>query len=721
MAVRPALLAAAVLAVPAAAQAPPPTASPAAQTPPPTAAQAAQSSPPDTGAIAAQPRLAGWLADRAAQDVTQSLWWLDPDARDAAGPATLTEAARAAPGWLALAAPGNGSLALITHHGRARPQLGINGIALPGQAPLLAALGDADLLLGSGPAVGPAAAAAAGSLSLDLRRPDATLAGAGEFGAGGFGSRRLLGRLDLPLAAGVRLGIGGQLHHDQGWLANVSTGERLNRGQRAGLSALVDLDLTPGLKWGLSASYHRSQAGNLPASACDPGAPSRCGGRFIASPATTTLAFDAPGLWGPISADLARLPLGQRGDLQLYGSDLAWEAGRISVLVHNGFGRQGGRLALDPGGQAQVARTSATGQQHRIELLAEFNILRLGLEAGVDDSRETRTAADTAAANTAAGRIIADRRISQQHSNRHIAARASWQASGRLELAGEVRLSDTDVRLTLEDRRPGCAPCLAIPGLARQRASLLTGEASAGFAAGDVLLFTRSVRTARLPGWNLLARDAAGLAALPRETGWHHEAGVKGDLWGQRLRVNAALFVDRTRAPVSPLLGIDPTAMVDAGRALMRNHGLDLWAAARPLPRLELAGSLAVQQARWQGAAPAGGPPRPLYAPDVSAGVSAAWHQPLAGAGADLVPRVGARWRSAMQVAMAGLPGAAGGLAAAGWQVDAALQLDVREGGWLASLECENCLNQTMVDGAVAGRLVLNRPRWWQLRLLRRF
>jgi iron complex outermembrane recepter protein len=661
--------------------------------------------------VGAQPRLTGWQADRAAQDATASLWWLDPDLRDSGGPGTPADGMRAAPGWLALAGPGNGTAALITHHGRARPQIAINGITLPGQAVLLPALGDTDLLLLEGPGD-----AAAGRVQLDLRRPGEALAGAGEFAAGAFGSRRLVGRLDVPLAKGAALGLAGQWQHDLGWLTNVTTGERLNRGLRAGGSAMLDLDLAPGLSWIVSASYHNSRAGNLPASVCDPLLPARCAGRFIASPATTQLAAAAPGLWGPISADLDRLPLGQRAELQLYGSRLSWELGRFSLALANGVSRQTGQLGLDLAGTGQAARINLAGQQHRLDLALDFNVLRLGLEAGISTERETRLAADTSA-----GQVLADRRIGQKQVGRHVAARVQWQATGRLELAAGARLTDADVALDLADRRAVCAPCLAAPGSSRQQAQLLTADASAGLAMGEALLFIRTARTERLVGWNLLARTSADLAALPQERGWHHEAGVKADLFGQHLRLNAAAFIDSTRAPVSPLLGFDPAAAVNPGTAVIRNQGLDIWASARPVPALELAGSLALQRARWQDGPPPAGPARPLFAPDASASLQAAWHQPLVGAGATLVPRLGARWRSAMAVAAGPVAGAPAGVAPAGWQITAAVQLAIPDGGWLVSLECENCLDQTMVDGAVAGAAVLNPPRWWQLRFLRRF
>jgi hypothetical protein len=228
-------------------------------------------------------------------------------------------------------------------------------------------------------------------------------------------------------------------------------------------------------------------------------------------------------------------------------------------------------------------------------------------------------------------------------------------------------------------------------------------------------------RSARLPGWNLLARSTAELALMPDETCWHHQAGVKADLWDGRARMDASGFVARTRGLVSPLLGIGPLAMAVAAtqRRDMRNHGVDVVLSARPLVQLELSATLGWQQARWTGAVPAGGPNRPLYAPDTTASLSAAWRQSLVGTGSVLVPRVAARWRSSMAVGPA--LGLTDGISSGGWQVAAALQLEIPDGGWLMSLECENCLDQTLTDGAVVGLPTLNPPRWWQLRFTRRF
>ncbi|WP_164158068.1 hypothetical protein, partial [Sandarakinorhabdus rubra] len=124
---------------------------------------------------------------------------------------------------------------------------------------------------------------------------------------------------------------------------------------------------------------------------------------------------------------------------------------------------------------------------------------------------------------------------------------------------------------------------------------------------------------------------------------------------------------------------------------------------------------------------PAGLPTRPLFAPDAAAGLSAAWRQPLPGTGAILVPRLALDWRSSMAVAAGDVVSADGrghldgGMAPGGWQVAAALQMEIPDGGWLMSLECSNCLDRALVDGAVAGLPVLNAPRWWQIRFVRRF
>ena len=676
----------------------------------------------------AWPRLEGRWLGRLATDVPAALWWAGPAQRDAAGPDTLAEALNTVPGLVVTPAPGNGTAALIVRHGRSEPDVACGPVAQPGAPMLLAGLFDTDLLL-----VAPAGGlgGAAGDISLSLRRPGMALAGMGEFAAGAFGSRRALARIDVPVTKGVRLGLAGNLHHDLGWLNNTTTGEQLNRGLRAGLAGTLDIDLAPALSLALTSLYTRSKAGNLPAFACDPNAPARCDGRFAS---TGQRGQAPPASWGPISADLAAQPLGQRSALTSHDLRLVHQGQRLRLELVGRWARQTGHLGLDladgrrlaalavpaglaSGGYGLIARTD--DETRAVALTGEADLGRLTLRggAGYSSGSNRRDQADTLA-----GTVLADRRIGQDRDSLHGFAQALLEPAGGLAIEAGLRVDRQTLTLAVADRRTGCAPCLIPSGPARQRGTLVTPEFAVSWRTSpQLLIFVRSARSARLAGWNLLARTTAELAALPAESGWQHTAGLKVELWPGRLRLDATGFVASTRALVSPLFGIDPLAMAANPRLDMKNHGLDVVAEARPLDGLELAATIGLQRARWQGAWPAGAPPRPLYAPDTTASLSAAWRQPLAGTGSVLVPRIAARWRSRMAVAAGPVVGLADGIAPGGWQVAAALQLEIPHGGWLVSLECENCLDRTLTDGAVAGLATLNPPRWWQLRFTRRF
>jgi iron complex outermembrane receptor protein len=657
----------------------------------------------------AQPRLEGRWLGLAAGDAPAALWWAGPAQRDAAGPDTLGEALASVLSLILTPAPGNGTAALIVRHGRSQPDLHFGPVAQPGAPLLLAGLFDHDLLL-----VAPAGGldGAAGDISLSLRRPGDRLAGMGEFAAGAFGSRRALARIDVPVGKGVRLGLGGHVQHDLGWLRNTTTGERLNRGLRAGLAGTLDIDLAPTVSLALTSLYARSKAGNLPAFACDPTAPATCDGRFASTG----------------SADLVGQPPGQRADVALHDLRLVHAGETLRLELIGTLARQTGQLGLDLGQSSRLAAPLAAGygliarsveENQGLDLIAQAAVGALTVRAGAGFSA-AQTRRD--AIDTLAGVVLADRRLRQDRDSVHGFGQLRLDAGHGLALEAGVRVDRQTLALAATDRRTGCAPCLAPAGPARQEQTLVTPEFALSWAPSPRWrLFARSARSARLPGWNLLARNSAELALLPAETGWHHQAGVKADLWDGRVRVDASGFAARTRGLVSPLLGIDPLAMAVAAteRRDMRNHGIDVVVNARPLEQLQLMATLGWQQARWTGTVPAGGPNRPLYAPDATASLQVAWRQPLVGTGSVLVPRVAARWRSAMAVGPA--LGLADGISPGGWQVAAALQLEIPDGGWLMSLECENCLDQTLTDGAVVGLPTLNPPRWWQLRFTRRF
>ncbi|WP_353218036.1 hypothetical protein [Sandarakinorhabdus sp.] len=647
-----------------------------------------------------------------------------PD-RDQNGAATLPDILRTVPGLRITAAPGNGTGLLAVDHGRAQPGVTVGGIGLPGTLPINLGLPDLAAVAVAAPSgldFGPVGSA--GVLSLTLRRPGSALAGAGEFAAGGFGSRRALAQLDVPLVGGIRLGIGGHLHHDLGWLRSTRTGEMLNRSQRAGVVAALDIDVAADLTLAVDGVYQHNRDGNLPAFACDPLAPATCNGRFASTAIRSSVMPGSGAGWGAISPDLARQPLGQRAELALSSAELAWRPDRFSVSLQAGIARQINRLGLDlrggsPGSYGLIARGASEHRQLAITAGAVFGAVTINLAAGWQGDDQARDQADTDA-----GTVLADRAIGQRRDAVYAAAAVQAAlADDRLQLNAGLRLNDEKLALTVRDRRAGCAPCLRAAGADRQQRQLLTPDFGLSWQQGDAVIFARSARTARLPGWNLLARTSSELQALPAETGWHHSAGVSYALPSGGLRLDMRGFAANTNALISPLLGIDPIAMALAAGVQqdMTNHGIDVTVAARPVSQLQMSGTFAWQQARWDGPIPAGAPARPLYAPDMTASLSAAWTQTLVGAGANVVPRLTLDYRSAMTVAAAPVPGAPGGIAPAGWQVAAAVQLEIPGGGWLASLECRNCLDRTLVDGAVAGLATLNPPRWWQIRFLRRF
>ena len=661
----------------------------------------------------AQPRLEGRWLGLAASDAPAALWWAGPAQRDAAGPDTLGKALASVPGLILTPAPGNGTAALIVRHGRSQPDVPFGPVAQPGAPLLLAGLFDHDLLL-----VAPAGGlgGAAGELSLSLRRPGDRLAGLGEFAAGAFGSRRVLARIDVPVSKGMRLGLGAHVQHDLGWLHNTTTGERLNRGLRGGLAGTLDIDLAPTLSLALTSLYARSKAGNLPAFVCDPNAPATCDGRFASTG----------------SPDLGAQPPGQRADVALHDLRLVHQREALRLELIGTLARQTGQLGLDLGQSSRLANPVAAGygliarsveENQGLDLIGQAQVGALTVRAGAGfNAAQTRRDA----IDTLAGAVLADRQLRQDRDSVHGFGQLRLEAGHGLALEAGVRVDRQTLTLAVSDRRTGCAPnampCLAPAGPARLERTLFTPELALSWAPSPHLrLFARSARSARLPGWNLLARSTAELVLMPDETGWHHQAGVKAELWNGRMRLDFSGFAARTRALVSPLLGIDPLAMAVAAaqRRDMRNHGVDVVVSARPLVQLELSATLGWQQARWTGVVPAGGPNRPLYAPDTTASLSAAWRQSLVGTGSVLVPRVAARWRSAMAVGPA--LGLTDGISPGGWQVAAALQLEIPDGGWLMSLECENCLDQTLTDGAVVGLPTLNPPRWWQLRFTRRF
>jgi hypothetical protein len=592
-----------------------------------------------------------------------------------------TEALRTQPALVAVPAPGNGAALRITSRGLgdqsplalADPAVvvAIDAVPLPGRAASNLLLPDATgLRFDSMPGTAQGRSSLAGTLHINLARPGERLAGFGEFVAGAFGRRLVRGAIDIPFSTGVGVRLEGALDHDNGWLPNPATGERLNDARSAALRGAISLAITPKLSWDLGAMWWRQEADALPGIAA------------ANSPFSQQRTPLAPAFAGLLAPPRAGLPLGQRSDDQLYSSQLEWRSGALRLAWIAGWFSGQQRLVADYGGPLLVGTGRTTQSTQELRATAQLAGDWLALVAGVlrrDERGSTDLASLSGSATLAADRRLDDRVLA-------IDAYAELAATlGALDLAAGLRHTDEDRTL----------------GNVAADARAWSPSLKAQWVLGDASLFATAARGFSGAGWVLAPPGSADAPAIrPATTAWTLRGGVRTALANDRLLLEMAAFRVRGEGAAGALL------------APLTSHGVELAAEWRPTTRLHLDGRLAWQRARLEGIGPA------IAAPDWTGSVSARWDWPLPAAGITLSPLASAQYRSRMAL------GDGSQSAPAVLDTQAALQARTLDGHWLASIECSNCLNTTIIQSAapgLPGALVRAAPRRWQFRLRRDF
>jgi iron complex outermembrane receptor protein len=119
-----------------------------------------------------------------------------------------------------------------------------------------------------------------GAINVILRQPGKDFGGYAEVGYGRFDRKLALGSLDLPFHEDVAIKVSGFWQNDDGFVKNVTTGERLNDDDGYGVRIGARVKITPDINWNGSYAHIAANGESILNFRCNPANPSDCKGRF---------------------------------------------------------------------------------------------------------------------------------------------------------------------------------------------------------------------------------------------------------------------------------------------------------------------------------------------------------------------------------------------------------------------------------------------------------
>ena len=484
-----------------------------------------------------------------------------------------------------------------------------------------------------------------GAINVIMREPGDTLGGYAEIGYGSFNQIIARGSIDLPVTDTLSVKLSGYWQNDDGYVRNVTTGERLNDDDGWGVRLGIRGELSDRVTWTGSYAHIVADGENVLNFTCNPAVPTECDGRF----ATTGLR-EANGLsqFAPLVirgrkaqygqqnhavSDLitSRLAIDIGDDAQLsfitgyisltqqFGVDFFDGRGGPSLAVPRppvrGFPR-GGFTILNDGQHEQVT------QEIKLNGSAGDGLIDYVVGAYYYQEDNRTDFADVFSIFTGApgglGLLLGDRTLRNDTTAYAAYAQADLNL-GQFTLTAGIRYTDETKTFLITDNRPSCndgtleATCLdnanmnAPSGVripTRQTARIWTPRFAINWQPNDdMLFFASATRGFKSGGWNARGTVASQLLPFGPERVWSYEVGTKLDLFDRRVRINVTGF----RMDVSGLQ--TPSALVAQNGAITfltrnfadyRNQGIELELSIRPATGLLLYANVGYQDDEYR-------------------------------------------------------------------------------------------------------------------------
>jgi iron complex outermembrane receptor protein len=498
-----------------------------------------------------------------------------------------------------------------------------------------------------------------GAINVILREPGDELGGYGEITYGRYDQKRIRASIDVPVADTLFVKVSGYWQDDDGYVKNVTTGDRLNDDDGWGARLAFRGELSDTVSWNGSYAHIEANGENILNFTCNPANPSDCKGRFATTGLREAKTITPSPFPVPIAGRKANYGQGQRSQTELVTSNFEFEPFEgATVNLITGFislrqqfaldffdGRSSPSIAVGNAGNPLVRRLAPGGfdiindgkhEQFTQEVKLNADLLddRVSLVAGLyylhEDNRTDF--ADVLGLSNTGALLLADRILRNQTTAYAAYAQVDFNLTEQLQVTAGIRYTDEAKEFSVRDNRPvratnaaGRALCGTNPAAAptalciddvnliaptgapiprRQTARLWTPRFAANFRPNDdLLIFASATRGFKSGGWN--ARESSPVRLLPfgPEKVWNYETGFKADLLDRRVRFNlTGFYLDvADLQTISGFTNPDGTlAFINRNFADYRNKGIEAELTLAPLPGLSLYANIGYQDDKYR-------------------------------------------------------------------------------------------------------------------------
>jgi iron complex outermembrane recepter protein len=435
-----------------------------------------------------------------------------------------------------------------------------------------------------------------GAISIIMREPGTEIGGYVEAGYGRYDRKMVRASIDLPIGDVLGIKISGYSQRDDGYVKNVTTGQRINDDDGYGARLGLKLKLGERSSWKGSVSHLVSNSENILNFLCNPAAPADCKGRFATtglieaksiSPATYNL---------PISGRKANFGLGNRTQNTLVTSNLQFgltddiDLNLITGIVNldqefaldfadgrglpniavpiqpvRGYTRGGFSIFNDGAHNQFTQEVKLSGKLGAVDFVGGFFYIKEKNKTDLADvfSIATLPFPPFSAVPGGFALLLGDRTLRNTTEAYAGYLQADVSLSDTIKLTAGIRYTDEEKKFSINDNRASCndgtveATCISNVNMRAangvliprtQKAKLWTPRFAVNYKPNDdMLIFASATRGFKSGGWNARATASAGqLLPFSPEKVWSYEAGIKSDLFDRRVRANLTIYYQDT-------------------------------------------------------------------------------------------------------------------------------------------------------------------------------